>query len=55
MKPAALLKTTTAANPISDKYIQDKKEKKKAGKVVNSLVRNSKTTPDGRSTDFEAR
>ena len=45
LKPAELLKTTTTANPISDKYIQDKKEEKKAGKVVSSLVRNAKMTP----------
>ena len=45
MKPAELLKASTTANPISDKYIQDKKEEKKAGKVVSSLVRNTKITP----------
>ena len=33
LKPAELLKASTTANPISDKYIQDKKEEKKAGKV----------------------
>jgi hypothetical protein len=37
-----LLKASTTANPISDKYIQDKKEEKKAGKVISSLVRNAK-------------
>ena len=46
LKPAELLKTTTTANPISDKYIQDKKEEKKKGKVINSLVRNAKMTPE---------
>ena len=45
LKPAELLKASTTANPISDKYIQDKKEEKKAGKVVSSLVRNAKMTP----------
>ena len=45
LKPAELLKTTTTSNPISEKYIQDKKEEKKAGKVINSLVRNAKMTP----------
>jgi hypothetical protein len=45
LKPAELLKASTTANPISEKYIQDKKEEKKAGKVVNSLVRNAKMTP----------
>ena len=44
-KPAELLKASTTANPISEKYIQDKKEEKKAGKVVSSLVRNAKMTP----------
>ena len=45
LKPSELLKANTTANPISDKYIQEKKEEKKAGKVVNSLVRNAKMTP----------
>ncbi len=45
LKPAELLKASTRANPISDKYIQDRKEERKAGKVVSSLVRNAKTTP----------
>ena len=45
LKPAELLKASTTAKPISDKYIQDKKEEKKAGKVVSSLVRNAKMTP----------
>ena len=45
LKPSELLKSSTTANPISDKYIQEKKEEKKAGKVVNSLVRNAKMTP----------
>ena len=46
LKPAELLKTTTTANPISEKYIQEKKEEKKKGKVINSLVRNAKMTPE---------
>ncbi len=45
LKPAELLKTSTTANPISEKYIQDKKEEKKKGKIINSLVRNAKMTP----------
>ncbi len=45
LEPAELLKASTTANPISDKYIQDKMAEKKAGKVVNSLVRNAKMTP----------
>ena len=46
LKPAELLKTSTTANPLSSKYIEDKKEDKKAGKVVSSLVRNANMTPD---------
>ena len=46
LKPAELLKTTTTSNPISEKYIQEKKEEKKKGKVINSLVRNAKMTPE---------
>jgi hypothetical protein len=45
LKPAELLKASTTANPISDKYIQDKMAEKNAGKVVNSLVRNAKKIP----------
>ena len=45
LKPAELLKATTTANPIAEKYIQEKKEEKKKGKVINSLVRNAKMTP----------
>ena len=37
LKPAELLKTTTVSNPIKEKYVQEKKEKKKKGKVINSL------------------
>jgi hypothetical protein len=46
IKPAELLKTSTVSNPIREKYIQEKKEEKKKGKVINSLVRNSKMKPD---------
>jgi hypothetical protein len=46
LKPSELLKTTTTSNPISEKYIQDKKEDKKKGKVISSLVRNAKMTPE---------
>ena len=46
LKPAELLKTTTTANPIAEKYIQEKKEEKKKGKIINSLVRNAKMTPE---------
>jgi hypothetical protein len=31
---------------MSDTYIQDKKEEKKAGEVIDSLIRNAKMTPD---------
>ncbi len=46
LKPAELLKTTTTANPISEKYIQDKQEDKKKGNVISSLVRNAKMTAE---------
>ena len=36
IKPSELLKANTT--PISDKYVQDKKEKKKAGRIIDSLV-----------------
>jgi hypothetical protein len=45
LKPSELLKASTTANPIAEKYIQEKKEEKKKGKVINSLVRNAKMTP----------
>ncbi len=45
LKPAELLKASTTANPLSEKYIRDKKEDKKTGKVINSLIRNAKMTP----------
>ena len=45
LKPAELLKTTTVSNPIKEKYVQEKKEDKKKGKVISSLVRNAKMTP----------
>ena len=44
-KLAELLKASTTENPISDKYVQDKKKEKKADKVIYSLVRNAKMTP----------
>ncbi len=46
LKPAELLKKTTTANTIKEKYFQDKMEEKKKGKVISSLVRNAKMTPD---------
>ncbi len=42
LKPSEHIKTNTISNPISDKYIQDKKEEEKAGKVIFSQVRNAK-------------
>jgi len=44
LKPGELLKVNSVSNPISDKYIQEKKADKKVGQVVNSLVRNAKMT-----------
>ena len=45
-KPSELLKITgTVSNPVSKAYIEAKKEDKKAGKVISSLVRNAKMTP----------
>ena len=46
LKPGELIKVNSVANPISDKYIQEKKADKKAGQVINSLVRTSKMTVD---------
>ena len=46
LKPAELLKTTTVSNPIKEKYVQEKKEEKKKEKVINSLVRKAKMTPE---------
>ena len=46
-KPSELLKiTSSVSNPVSKAYIEAKKEDKKAGKVVRSLVRNANMTPD---------
>jgi hypothetical protein len=45
-KPSELLKINgTVSNPVSKAYIEAKKEDKKAGKVVSSLVRNARMTP----------
>ena len=41
-KPAELLKVNKVDNPISKSYIEEEKEDKKKGKVISSLVRNSK-------------
>ena len=50
LKPSELLKTTSTANPISEKYIEAKKQEKKAGKDVNKLMRNDKMTRDEAKT-----
>ena len=44
-KPAELLKVNKVDNPISKTYIEEVKADKKKGKVISSLVRNSKMTP----------
>ena len=41
-KPAELLKVNKADNPISKVYIDEVKADKKAGKVVNALIKNAK-------------
>jgi hypothetical protein len=41
-KPAELLKVNKADNPISKAYIDEVKADKKAGKVVNALIKNAK-------------
>ncbi len=44
-KPAELLKINKVDNPISKAYIEEVKADKKAGKIINSLVKNAKMTP----------
>ncbi len=44
-KPAELLKINKVDKPISKEYIEAVKADKKKGKIINSLVRNSKMTP----------
>ena len=41
-KPSELLKVNKADNPISKAYIDEVKADKKAGKVVNALIKNAK-------------
>ena len=43
-KPRELIKVNSVPDPISDKYIQEKKAGNKAGKVISSLVRNFQMT-----------
>jgi hypothetical protein len=50
LKPSEILKTTSQSNPISDNYIEAKKQEKKAGKDVNKLMRNDKMTRDEAKT-----
>ena len=45
-KPSELLKVNKVDKPISKSYIEEEKEDKKKGKIINSLVRNAKSTPD---------
>ena len=45
-KPSELLKVNKVDNPISKSYIEEEKEDKKKGKIINSLVRNAKLKPD---------
>jgi hypothetical protein len=45
LMPAELLRQTPQQAPYQ-RYIQEKKAEKKKGKVINSLVRNAKMTPD---------
>ena len=44
-KPAELLKVNKVDKPISKAYIEEVKAEKKAGKIINSLVKNAKMTP----------
>ena len=46
LKPGELIKVNSVSNPFSDKYIQEKRAEKKAGQVMNSLVRVSKMSVD---------
>ena len=39
-KPSELLKINKVDKPISKSYIEEEKEDKKKGKIINSLVRN---------------
>ena len=50
LKPGELVKVNSVSNPISEKYIQEKKADKKAGKIVNSLVRTDKMTVEEAKT-----
>jgi hypothetical protein len=44
-KPAELLKINKVDKPISKEYITEVKADKKAGKIINSLIRNNNMTP----------
>jgi len=44
-KPSELLKINKVDNPISKQYIDEEKEDKKKGKIINSLITNAKMTP----------
>ena len=40
------MKVNKVDKPISKSYIEEEKEDEKKGKIINSLVRNAKSTPD---------
>ena len=44
-KPSELLKVNKVDNPISKSYIEEVKEDKQKGKIINSLVKNAKMKP----------
>ena len=44
-KPSELLKINKVDKPMPKSYIEEEKEDKKKGKIINSLVKNAKMTP----------
>ena len=44
-KPSEFLKINKIDKPISKSYIEEEKEDKKKGKIINSLIKNAKMTP----------
>ena len=44
-KPSELLKVNKVDNPISKSYIEEVKEDKQKGKIINSQVKNAKMKP----------
>ena len=45
VKPSELLKSSVVDNPLTNAFIKAKSDDKKAGKVINSLIKNAKMTP----------